>query len=165
MIRDNVDATHYRHLLREYDQESRYTNLLSDGGVIQVRTRPQRISVTASRGVDVDRSVKFIRESQWGVSPLNVRDVQTGPWRVKLSKPGYADALYPLRIERSALIEINAQLYPKDVIGEGFVLIPSGSFVMGGDPSRLPRVCCKHPPALTRIVIASRQAIIIDRRC
>lgn len=134
-LRDEVDATHYRHLLREYDQEDRYANLLSDSGSIQVRTKPQRISVTASRGVEVDRSIKFIRESQWGVSPLNVRDVQAGPWRIKLSKPGYADAIYPLRVSRSELIEINAQLYPQEHIGEDFAFIPNGSFMMGGDPS------------------------------
>ena len=133
--KDEVEITHYRHMLREYDQEDRYQNLLNEAGSVQIRTSPQRMSVTASKGIEVDRSVRFMREIQWGVSPLNIKDVQAGPWRIKLSKPGYADALYPLLIKRSEVVEVNGKLYPKEVIGEDFRFIPEGVFIMGGDPT------------------------------
>ncbi len=132
---DEVDTSHYRYLLQEYDNENRYTQLLSDTGSVQIRTTPQRIAVSASRGVEIDRSIKFTRESQWGLSPLNIKDVQNGPWRIKLSKPGYCDALFPIRVKRGQVLEIHGTLYPRENIGDGFCYIPRGEFLMGGDPT------------------------------
>jgi eukaryotic-like serine/threonine-protein kinase len=132
---NDVDITHFRHMLREYDEEERHTRLISDVGAVHVRTSPQRITVTASRGIEVDRSVRFTRETQWGLSPLNIKDVHIGPWRIKLSKPGYADALFPIRVKRGQVITINGQLYPKEKLGDRFCLVPNGEFWMGGDPT------------------------------
>ncbi len=134
-LKDEVEVAHYRYLLREFDEEERYSRLLSDSGSIQVRTEPHRISVTASRGVEIDRIVRFIRESQWGVSPLNIKDVHIGPWRIKLTKNGYADAIFPIWVQRSETVEISAKLYLEEEIGEGFTFVPNGVFTMGGDPT------------------------------
>lgn len=135
LMHDEVEIAHFRYLLREYDDENRYTQLLSDVGSVQIRTTPQRVTVSASRGVDIDRSVKFTRESQWGLSPLNIKDVQNGPWRIKLSKPGYCDGLFPVRVKRGQVLEVHGTLYPREQIAEGFCFIPRGEFLMGGDPT------------------------------
>ena len=135
LMHDEVDISHYRYLLREYDGEECYAPLLSDVGSVQIRTTPQRVTVSASRGVDIDRSVKFTRETQWGLSPLNIKDVQNGPWRIKLSKPGYCDALFPVRFKRGQVLEVHGTLYPREQIAEDFSFIPRGEFLMGGDPT------------------------------
>ena len=133
--KDEVEINHFRQLLTTYDVEERFAPLLSDVGVVQLRTLPPRVTVHGSRGVEVDRTTRFLREVQWGATPVNIRDVQSGSWRLRLSKGGYEDVLYPIQVSSGEIVEVSCRLYTKEELGEGFRLIPRGHFKMGGDPN------------------------------
>jgi serine/threonine-protein kinase len=132
---DDVEANHFRQLLANYDHEKRFSDQLSNTGTLHIRTTPSRVTVYASRGVEIDRTIRFVRETQWGNSPLNVNDIQVGSWRIRLTKSGYVDVIYPIHIQRGSITEVTCTLYTSEEIGEGFCLVPRGVFMMGGDPT------------------------------
>ena len=134
-LQDDVEANHFRQMLSEYDHESRFADQLSNTGTLHIRTHPSRVTIYASRGVEVDRTIRFVRETQWGTSPLNVNHIQVGSWRIRLVKSGYADVTYPLYVQRGGIAEVNCTLYTAEQLGEGFCLVPRGLFAMGGDPT------------------------------
>ena len=133
--RDQVEINHFGQLLREHDVAERFSDQLNESGTVQLRVSPSRVSVHASRGIEVDRSTRFVRETLWGQAPMNVRDVQPGSWRLRLSKSGCEDLIYPLHISAGEILEVHCQLYTPLQLGEGFRLIPRGRFTMGGDQS------------------------------
>ena len=64
-----------------------------------------------------------------------MNDIQVGSWRIRLTKSGYADVIYPIHIKRGSITEVNCTLYTSKQIGEDFCLVPRGVFMMGGDPT------------------------------
>ena len=159
--RDIVGVQHFKQLLKEYDAENRFAPLLLDTGVVHFRTTPSRAVIMASRGVEVDRTTRFLREVQWGSTPSNVRDVQAGSWRIRLSKTGYEDSFYPIKVKSGEVVEVTCQLYTKEQLGEGFRLIPGGPVLLGGDPScssaRFVRQCEINDFAMSETLVTCQE--------
>ena len=53
---------------------------------------------------------------------------------VTLSKPGYGDLKYPIRIRRGEVSEINCALVEPNRVGAHYLHIPKGASIVGGDP-------------------------------
>ena len=58
-----------------------------------------------------------------------------GSYLLLLRREGFVDVRYPVLIERYTDHQAMVRLYTSGEIGEGFVYVPAGKFVMGGDPN------------------------------
>ena len=58
----------------------------------------------------------------------------TWSYLITLKMPGYRDVRYPVLLGRGAHHEADVTLYTEAEIGEGFVYVPGGPAIFGGDP-------------------------------
>ena len=70
-----------------------------------------------------------------GRTPLINHRLREGNWVVTLSKPGYADLVYPVRVRRGEVNRLECTLLRKEDIGDHYLYVPEGPCVVGGDPS------------------------------
>jgi formylglycine-generating enzyme required for sulfatase activity/tetratricopeptide (TPR) repeat protein len=68
-----------------------------------------------------------------GETPVGRAGLPTGSYLLVLRKEGYRDVRYPMLIRRGMERVVRVNLYTDAQIGEGFVYVPGGSFVRGGD--------------------------------
>jgi len=90
--------------------------------------------VLAYRYVEVDRVLRPQDERLLGQAPVREQALAPGRWLIVLRRPGYRDARYPLLCRRGEHHEIAVNLYTEEEIGAGFVFIPGGPCIIGGDP-------------------------------
>jgi serine/threonine-protein kinase len=69
-----------------------------------------------------------------GACPIARTALPTGSYLVILRKEGYRDVRHPVLIEHGKERSGTVNLYTEEEIGEGFVYVPAGRFIMGGDP-------------------------------
>ena len=70
-----------------------------------------------------------------GPTPLGPLPLAMGSYLVILKKEGYRDVRYPVFISRNRAWTGKVSLYAEDEIGAGFVYVPAGPFIQGGDPA------------------------------
>ena len=56
-------------------------------------------------------------------------------WQVRVERPGFHSIEAPIFSGRGEDRELEWRLHPEGTIAEGFVQIPAGTFIMGGDPN------------------------------
>lgn len=69
-----------------------------------------------------------------GRTPLPALKLPRGSYLLVLRKKGYRDTRYPVLLRRGELHRAKVNLYTEREIGKGFVYVPGGKFLMGGDP-------------------------------
>lgn len=73
-------------------------------------------------------------ERRLGPTPLTAVPLAMGSYLAILRREGYRDARYPIWISRNRHWQGAARLFTDAEIGSGFVHVPAGPFVQGGDP-------------------------------
>ncbi|MBI2923519.1 MAG: SUMF1/EgtB/PvdO family nonheme iron enzyme [Planctomycetes bacterium] len=68
-----------------------------------------------------------------GTTPVAGIERPQGSWLCTVSAPGYADAVFPVRIDRSGHWDQEVHLYRPEEIPPGFRLVPGGPFEFGGE--------------------------------
>ncbi len=111
-------------LVRIYD-DGTFAPRLASTGEVSIESAPAGVSVETFRFEEgPDRRLVLRPEAR----------LSAGSYLFLLRKSGYADVRVAVLVRREGRHALKIKLYAPDEIGSGFVYIPSGSFVLGGDP-------------------------------
>ncbi|MGH9362448.1 MAG: SUMF1/EgtB/PvdO family nonheme iron enzyme, partial [Thermoanaerobaculia bacterium] len=131
--RDPLDAALHRGLVEAYDT-GQYAVLLKGDGSLSLRTDPPGAEALLYRCVEENR-VLVPREARvLGRTPFGPVALPMGSYLAVLRLPGYVEARYPVFIGRSENHAGVIRLHTEARIGAGFVQVPAGEFIRGGDP-------------------------------
>jgi serine/threonine-protein kinase len=101
-----------------------------------LRDVEKRLDRAGSFEIETDAEVTVLRYEEEGGRLLArpCANLQAGSYLILLKKPGHAEARYPVVLGRGERHRVDVRLYRADEVGEGFVHIPAGRFIRGGDP-------------------------------
>ena len=132
---------YYEALVLEFDV-GRYSALLRADAVISIDSDPQGAAVIAYRYDERDRVLVPTEQRLLGRTPVMEARLSPGSYLFVIKRSGFRDVSYPAQLKRGEHHAAAVTLYTEAEIGEGFVYVPAGPFVCGGDPvapSSLPR--------------------------
>ncbi|MBN1419205.1 MAG: SUMF1/EgtB/PvdO family nonheme iron enzyme [Planctomycetes bacterium] len=131
-VRDRDAALYFRGLVERHDR-GRYGARLRGDGEIAVDSRPGSAVVILHRYEERGRRLVLGEGRAVGRTPLR-STIPMGSYLVVLSRPGFRAARVPVLIERCGRYEGTIALYRDEEIGDGFIYVPAGAFICGGDP-------------------------------
>ena len=122
----------FEKLLRSF-RDGRYEKELEGVGSIRLTSTPPGATVTLHRLEE--RNVVSIptERTELGLTPVTATPVPMASYLATLAKEGHQETRYPIWISRNQRWEGSVKLFKKDAIPPGFVHIPAGPFVAGGD--------------------------------
>jgi serine/threonine protein kinase/formylglycine-generating enzyme required for sulfatase activity/uncharacterized Zn finger protein (UPF0148 family) len=132
---DIQGAIYFRKLVESY-HDGRYAKELEGKGTLALDTRPGSASVTLyaykegrdRRLVTADKEARDL-----GMSPLSEISLDMGSYLLLVKKKGYAEARLPFTLGRREKKSLKVTLYKEEQIAEGYMYVPGGPFVEGGD--------------------------------
>jgi serine/threonine-protein kinase len=129
------EVRYYERRVRLYD-DGRHDALLTGTGAISLATDPPGAEVFCST---IDRRGLIWREGEsvpFGRTPIVARPLEMGSYIFTLRLEGRRDTRYPVFITRARHWDAGApvRLYEDHEIGDGWVYVPAGPFIYGGDP-------------------------------
>jgi serine/threonine-protein kinase len=133
---------HYEALVSELDDDGRYTALLRADAVLTIASDPPGAMVTAQLYVERDRVLVLGEPRPLSRTPVHEARLPPGSYLLTIRRGGYRDVAYPVVLKRGEQHDALVTLYTEAEIGEGFVYVPGGPFICGGDPiapTSLPR--------------------------
>jgi serine/threonine protein kinase/formylglycine-generating enzyme required for sulfatase activity len=151
---------YYEALVTDHDQ-GKYAALLRADARLSIATNPPGANVTVYRYAERDRVLAPADERYLGRTPVVEVRLDPGSYVVVLKQAGCRDARYPVLLGRGAHHRVEVNLYANDEIGEGFVYVPGGAAILGGDPEAydsIPRQEANVPDfAIARFPVTMRQ--------
>ncbi len=128
------EVRYYERRVRQYD-DGRHAALLDGTGAVTLDAEPGA-EVLVSR---IDRRGLIWTESEptlLGRTPLREQPLEMGSCVLTLRAPGRRDTRYPVHITRGRhwVASAPVRLYSDHAIGDGWIYVPPGPFVYGGDP-------------------------------
>jgi eukaryotic-like serine/threonine-protein kinase len=123
---------YYEALVLEHDT-GHYAALIRADAHLSLTSIPTGAQVFAQRFVEQDRVLVAGEERFLGRAPFKDVRLDPGSYLITLKAPGYRDARYPVLLGRGGHHAAEVNLYRDDEIGRGFVYVPGGSVVVGGD--------------------------------
>jgi serine/threonine-protein kinase len=127
-----AELVHYEALVTEHDR-GKYTAILRADATLSLRTNPSASHVIAQRFIERDRVLVPADERYLGRTPIRETRLEPGSYLLTIKSPGFRDVRYPILLRRGTHHDGDVQLYTDDEIGEGFVFIPGGITMIGGD--------------------------------
>jgi eukaryotic-like serine/threonine-protein kinase len=124
---------YYEALVTDHDQ-GRYAALLRADARLSLTSHPPGANIIVYRYVERDRVLVPVDERYLGRAPLVEARLDPGSYLVVIKAAGFRDVRYALLLGRGAHHEADVSLYTNEEIGEGFVYVPAGITVLGGDP-------------------------------
>ena len=129
---DRGHATRLRLVAAFHD--GRYEKELQGDGTLDLVSDPPGAEVWIHDLEEVDLQLVPAGARKLGITPLEGVTLPMGSYLLELRKEGCRDARYPVFVSRNRRWEGSVRLYADEEIGEGFVLVPGGPFLLGGDP-------------------------------
>lgn len=129
---DIADAVYFEALVRQYD-DGRYTRLLDSPAGLELSTSPPGLTAVLERLGEVDRRLQPIDEQSLGVTPLEVAELEAGSYLIEIER-NEQTVIRPVRLMRGKSEVVHVALPKPEMFNEGFVFIPAGEFIAGGDP-------------------------------
>ena len=127
-----LDQFYFDALIREYD-DGTYAPLLQGDGTLTLATSPEGAEVFVDRFETRDRRLVAGGSRYLGHTPLQGAHLPMGSYRLTVRLDGYRRIWMPIQVERCGQVEVVVDLLTDEKIGEGFVYVPAGTFLMGGD--------------------------------
>jgi len=124
---------YYEALVTEHDVGGTYAELLKADAGLSLRSNPPGAHVIAQRYSERDRVLVPGPERYLGRTPLVDARLEPGSYLVTIKGAGYRDVRYPLLLARGGKHDGKVNLYRDEEIGPGFVYVPAGSAIFGGD--------------------------------
>ncbi len=121
----------YRRLVERH-QQGQYTELLEDKGYLTLVSTPPGASIFLHRLIDRGFRLEEDEGRSCGATPLKL-DLPSGHYLAVLKQNGYRDTRAPILIGRCERRLVRVNLHRDDEIGPGFILVPQGEFLCGGD--------------------------------
>jgi serine/threonine-protein kinase len=135
----------FERLVLEHDVAGRYRRKLTADGALSVRSAPPGADVFAARWLERDRVLVPVEERWIGRTPLQEARLEPGSWLLYLKHAGFRDVRHPVLVRRGEHLETDVRLRHEAELGPGFVYVPAGSFLMGGDPDAFEGVPRQEP--------------------
>ncbi len=160
---DRADQRYWERRVSRYD-DGRLATVLRGTGRLTLRTSPSGAEVLCQRFDRRGLVWKLGEATSLGRTPLVDVPLEMGSWLLTLRLEGFRPLPYPVAIERSGRWdggERPVRLYRDGEIGDGFVVVPGGPFVCGGDPEAMityPR----SRPVLPDFAIAVHHVTMIE---
>jgi formylglycine-generating enzyme required for sulfatase activity len=129
---DAAEASMARRRVRKHDRARRYARLLDAPALVTLSCPAPGARVRIARFDDAAIRVPHLVDER--ALPLERHPLPTGSWLLTISAPGYADAPYPVHLDRLDHHRGRVDLFTAEQVGEGWVYVPAGPFRMGGDP-------------------------------
>jgi serine/threonine-protein kinase len=130
---DQAAALNFRGLLRRY-ADGRYDEKLRGDGFLSVEGEGAEGDVRLFRLAERDRRVVAEAETDLGRTPVDFTPVPMGSYLLLMRSAGFREVHRPVLVARAARVKVRARFYTDAEIGEDFVYVPSGRFLIGGDP-------------------------------
>ncbi len=151
---------YFEALVTEHDQ-GKYAALLRADARLSVSTDVPGANVTVYRYAERDRVLVATDERYLGRTPLQGVRLDPGSYLLVLKAAGHRDVRYPVLLGRGARHEAHVRLHTNDAIGDGYVYVPGGVAILGGDPDAiesLPRQEVEVPDfAIARFPVTFRE--------
>ena len=125
--------------LVEQQREPTYQLLLRGEELLRLNTRPSKAEVFVSRYEEKEMRLVESEPEHLGTTPLETR-LPRGSYVFLLRKKGYSDVHYPVLVGRDEHVDETIPLYPEGSIPEGFVQVPAGWSIVGGNPKQFPSI-------------------------
>ncbi|MHC4599972.1 MAG: protein kinase domain-containing protein, partial [Planctomycetota bacterium] len=110
---------------------------LSGDGSLSLETDTPGTRIVLSRYRERDRIHRPEFMAHLDPIPMHNRPLPMGSYLLECEAPGKAKTLVPVRVGRGEGVSIRVRLFAAEEMGDGFVHVPAGRFVYGGDPSAL----------------------------
>ncbi len=127
---------YYEALVTDHDQ-GKYAALLRADTRLSIVTDPPNANIFVYRYVERDRVLTPADERYLGRSPVTDVRLDPGSYLIVLRAAGYPDVRYPALLGRGAHHAAHVNLYTSDEIGAGYVYVPGGEAILGGDPDAI----------------------------
>ena len=128
-----VDAIYFEALVRQYD-DGRYARLLDSPSGLELTTDIDGAIATLSRLEEIDRRLTPVDERKLGPTPLEVAELDDGSYLVELEYDDRPPIRRPIRLFRGRSEKVHVNIPEREEFSLGFVYIPAGEFISGGDP-------------------------------
>jgi serine/threonine-protein kinase len=128
-----ASQVYYEALLADHDIDGEYTASIRACAHLSLRSNPPGAHVIARRYFERDRVLVPGDEQYLGMTPVDAARLEPGSWIVTLKASGFRDVRYPLLLGRGAHHAGEVNLYADEAIGDGFVYVPGGTTLLGGD--------------------------------
>ncbi len=132
---DRVAQAHHEAMVHEFD-DGRYKAMLTAPSRVSISSNPPGAEVIVHRYVEHQRVMREAAEVRVGVTPLvhgNEVRLEPGSYLFILRKVGFRDTRLPVSCRRGEMLSFDVTLYTDAEIGEGFVYVPGGPCIVGGD--------------------------------
>ncbi|MEM7246449.1 MAG: bifunctional serine/threonine-protein kinase/formylglycine-generating enzyme family protein [Acidobacteriota bacterium] len=129
---DHEQLNVFGRVVAAYDDGQLARELAGDGS-LQLVSEPAGAEVELFELVEENLSLIPKNGRSLGTTPVAQLSLPMGTYLVILKKEGYRDVRYPVYISRNRDWEGRVRLLSEDEIGEGYLHVPAGPFVCGGD--------------------------------
>jgi serine/threonine-protein kinase len=133
---DREAAALYEGLVAQHD-DGRYRLELEGAGRLRLQSDPPGAEVLLARFEERGPLLEESALEHAGKTPLDIA-LPRGSYVAVLGGPGSAEVRYPFVIERSSLHDGRVRLPADGSIAEGFIFIPGGPTITGGDTELFP---------------------------
>ena len=124
---------YYEEQFRHYDNE-KYTRQIDEAGSLSLSSSPSGAVVYLAKFHEAGFILELGESSYLGKTPLSQISLPMGSYLAILRKEGYKDVSYPIFISRGFKWQGAVNLFTEEDVGDGFIHIPAGPFIAGGDP-------------------------------
>jgi len=125
---------YYEALVTDHDAGGTYAELLKADARLSLRSNPPGAHVIAQRYSERDHVLVPGEERYLGRTPLDDARLEPGSYLVTIKGTGYRNVRYPVLLARGGHQIGEVNLYRDEEIGQGFIYVPGGSAIFGGDP-------------------------------
>jgi eukaryotic-like serine/threonine-protein kinase len=147
-----AQQVYFEALVMEHDR-GKYAALLRADARLSLKTNPSGAHVVAQRYREGDRVLVPSDERYLGRTPLQNIRLEPGSYLLVVKSAGFRDVRYPVTLGRDGEHDGELNLYTEEEIGEGFVYIPAGTAIIGGDAEAY-NVLPRQEPFLLDFAIA-----------
>ena len=120
--------------LRVFD-DGHFLGLVEGMGSVKLQTDPSGAEVYCERFEPRGLVWPLVEGRSLGRTPIDC-PLAPGSYLLTLRAPGRRDTLYPVRVDRGSCWQAGPEpvrLFSDEVIGEGWLYVPGGPFLYGGD--------------------------------
>lgn len=128
-----VDAIYFEALVRQYD-DGRYARLLDSPAGLELRSEPSGVNAILKKLEEVDRRLRAVEERELGTTPLEVAELEEGSYLLEFTLSEEFSVRRPAKLARGRSEVVEVSLPPLEQFEDGFLHVPAGEFIAGGDP-------------------------------
>lgn len=124
----------------------RYAAFLQGDGHLSVDVEPRGAEVWLYEYEEQERVLRPVRARRLGNAPIREVKLPRGSYLLVLrAGQAYRDVYYPVKLERLEHHQARVRMYTGDQIGPGFIYLPGGRAILGGDPDAIDALELERP--------------------